>query len=1135
MMSRTWKSIFSVLLAAALLLPVAPAARADQDGVSGAPGEPGSVEAESIEFRTGNNTLYYRGGKAVNQITVTADVTPSAYTGDITWTFEKGEALVNVLSQDTQVKNGAAAITLEAVGSAAGSVTLKAAVGDHEDSTSIVVAEDEIVTAGVKFANDSLSVQAKKTVTLGLSPEPSYVSGIGKPTVTYKSSDDSVASVSGNVVTGKIAGKTVTITAWIDDTIELKSSKATITVVAPSASLAASKATLGTPFSMEDIYYDLRAKFRDTYNQDPESIQFSYLGVHGTLKLKNDDVKRDTYGFSYLKEMFLDPTGEGDFECRATLINGDNKLSVDFTVTVSAPTVTIQIPIDSGANYSFGWAGVNANGKTGAQIIKEAIGKTFGSLLFESISSSSSNVGALYTSASVSNSTRVSKGTTVQADVVDELYFTPSRAGTYTVSFTAYAGSNGSGSVVCRGNLVLPVDGTSLDITVNLNSVTPFTFSETPSGSSMALHLQINNVINSSMGGSSWGGIKFDGAASASSTGTLHESSSHSRAISAGDYISKTAISKLYYVPVDSGTYVITYGVYADANSTRAISTGTLTIKTSTIPAGMSDVTYTTSVKDSVTLQEDDFLNFFRTSTTSKHQLSYVVFNEYDGGGTFYHGASSFLPYNSADFYTSTYTGSVPANARYLDRLSFTAPSAAGYTAVLFTCYGGVTPNSAGTKVTGKLCIFYTADDVPTVSYNAFNVVSVDLKENDFVTTYNAAMKSSINRPSFAVQLLNAPSKGTLYYYYGSNSNSRRALNSSNIKNYTFSVNSSSGVSVEELSYEPGYNTSGTDTITYLVTSSGGELLYVGTIQFKLSSDLTVNITNDGYFFQLSDFYNAREGDPVVYVTFPQPSAGKVYVSTGDRFIAVSADTRLYTVAAADGQYPLINAFYAPRANETGEVTLKYSLHRRSGVTNSGLITVNVLSKASSSTFGDVGGTMSWAANSIDFAYRMGLVNGTDTSVKPPLFTPAGNMRRRDFVLMLYRLAGSPAVAGSTYADVVPGSYYYNSAIWAYRNNIMRNVTVNGLYDPDSTLTRQDFAQILFNYTAAMGGDTTYSGSISQYLDASSVSANTLEGVTWAVSKGYITSTVVGRLYIEPKSEANRAAISTLLHRYLTY
>lgn len=1145
-MSRTWKSIFSVLLAVALLLPVAPAARADEPGapgdpgVSGAPGETGGVTVKSVRVSADSSKAYYRDGAAVNQITVTATVTTSDssdYSGGVDWEYDKA------LLEEVGSSAGPATITLRAKTqpSESGSrATVTAKAGVYSASTDIDVLRDGIVTTGVRFANESLSVQVNKTVTVSLSSEPSYLSGIGKPTVTYKSSDESVATVSGNVVTGKRADGTATITAWIDEDTdlktELKSSAVRISVVAPSASLTDSKATIGTVFSMENIYHELRSKFRDAYNNtEPEYIEFSYLGVNGTLKLNNDVIKRDRYKFSDLREMKLEPTSEGDFKCTASLIGGANKLSAEFTVTISAPTVPIQIPIDGSTNYSFGTAGANASasGKTGAQIIKEAIGKTFGSLVFGSVSASSSNAGTLYTSSLVSSSTRVSSGTVVSANVIDEMYFTPSRAGTYTVPFTAYAGPNGSGSIVCRGNLILPVDGTSLDITVNLGSVAPFTFSEAPSGDSIAFHLQMNSVINSSMGASSWDGIRFDGAASASSTGTLHESSSHSRKISAGDYIAKNAISKLYYVPAGSGTYEITYGVYASEDSARAIATGTLTIKTSTIPAGMSDITYTTSAKDSVTLQEDDFINFFRGATSNKHQLSYVVFNEYDGGGTFRHGASSFVPYNSADFYTSTYTGSVPSNARYLDRLSFTAPSSAGYTAVLFTCYGGTTANSVGTKVTGKLCIFYTANDVPAVSYNVFGIASVDLKESDFVTAYNAAMKSSINRPSFTVQLLNAPSQGTLYYYYGTSSNSRRALNSSNIKNYTFTVNSSSGVSVEELSYEGGYNGTGTDTISYLVTSPGGEPLYVGTIQFKLSADIRVSVTNDGHYFELSDFYSAGESDPVLYVTFPQPAAGKVYVNTGDRFVVASADTKLYTTSSAYGEYPLINAFYAPRANETGEVSLKYTLHRRSGMANNNTITLNILNKTSSGTFGDVNGTMSWAANSIDFAYKMGLVNGTQ--LNPPLFTPSGTMRRRDFVLMLYRLEGSPAVSGSTYADVAPGSYYYNSAVWAYRNNIMRNVTVNGLYDPDSALTRQDFAQILFNYTAAKGESTAYSGSINQYLDASSVSANTLEGVTWAVSKGYITSTVVGRLYIEPTSSANRAAISTLLHRYLTY
>lgn len=1136
-MNRTWKSVFSVLLAIALLLPVVPAARAE-GSVSGKAvkvvGDYGtSSDVTAVSLKTsGANTIYYRAAGNSDEITVTATVSPANYTGKITWKPEAGAPFRIVSSQDT-VSGGQATAVLAAMNPSdtRNPADLTATVGGKSASVRIKVEKDEVDTSAIVFSKTDVSVQVKKTVQLSFNKTPSYPSGKGSPNVVYKSSDEKVATVDASgKVTGESAGG-ATIEARIDG-LPLQS-KVYVTVVNRSASLTGS-ATLGDNFSMQDFYDDVRSEFRDTHGTYPDEIEFVSLNsANATLRTKNGaEVKADgPHSLAAFREMYLEPTGEGNFTCSAVATDGTNKLSVNITVAVSAPTVTVRVPIDGSGNYSFSKASADTSGKSGAQLIREAIG-TFGSLVFEAASSDIGNAGVLYTASLVSADNRVTRGTVVAASAVDELYFTPSRAGTYTVGFTAYASTGGVGAIVCRGELVLPVDGSSLDITVNLDGIKPYTFSEKPDSSTTSLYLQLLNAINGSVGGS-WGGVRFDGAKATSSTGTLHESSDHTRAISSENYIAKGALAKLYYVPERSGTYEIPYSIYGSEESTRVIASGKLIFRTSTISAGGSDITYTVSAKGSVTLRESDFVDFFQTENGSKYQLSYVVFDEYDGDGTFYHGTNSFLPYNSADFYTSTYTGSTPTNARYLKNLSFTAPSSgAGYTAVLFTCYGGTTSDGTSKATTGKLCIYYTEDDVPVVSYNAYGVASVRLKEADFVSAYNSAMGTTVSKPVFTIQLLNAPGKGTLYHYYSGNN--YRTLNSNNISNYTFSINDSSGNSVDELSYAAGRNGSGTDEVTYLALSTNGTILYIGKIQFKISAEVTMNVTNDGSNFKVTDFYSASDSDPVLYVTFPQASAGKVYVYADGRYIAVSSDTKLYTISALNGQYPITSAFYAPRANETGTVSLKCVMYRQSGAKNESSITVNVLSKTSSGSFGDVGGVFSWAANSIDFASKMGLVNGTQ--LNPPLFSPANTMRRSDFVLMLYRLAGSPVVSGSLpYTDVPAGKYYYDSAVWAYRNNIMRNVTANGLYNPEGALTRQDFAQILFNYTVAMGESTAHSGSIASYSDASSVSANTLEGVTWAVARGYITSAVTGALYIEPTRSATRAEISTLLHRYLTY
>lgn len=1156
-MNRTWRSIFSVLLAIALLLPMAPMARAEgEEGGEGGEGANTSastlVPATSVSLSSNRdgNRIYYRAESSYHAanagtITITATIEPANYNGKIQWEIESNAPLKEI--SRTEVSSGKASITLEAQQpiSIVEDVPIITAYVDTTASTSKIsnyikvwVARDTVETGSLTFAKSEATLQAGKTLQLGLNKTPVFPSGVGTPKVVYASNNASVASVDAD---GKLTAKSegrAEISATVDGT--KLTSKMIVSVEAPSTGLTG-EATVGTTFPLQDIYDALSSQFTSAYGTTPAYVRFSGLNkASGTLRTKGGVaiVGNDPYYFKDLREMYLDPTGEGKFECSVEATDGNvnfssgNKLVGKISITVSVPTRTIRIPLDGSENYTFNLPSADPSGKSGATLIRDAIG-TFGSIEFGSVSSTSAAAGTLYVSTPANSTNRVSTGMVVLASAVDEMYFTPSRSGTYTVPFTAYYGKDATGSIACTGELIIPVDGSSLDIKVTLSAVEPYTFSEAPSSGSASLYNLLLTAINGSVGGSNWSGIKFDGAASASAVGTLHQTKAHSRAISASDYIAKSAMSQLYYVPERSGNYEITYGVYGEETSTSPIATGKLTISCSTIPTGLADITYTTSVKTSVTLLEDDFLNFYQTENGNRYQLSYVVFNEYDGEGEFYHDKTAFVPYNSADFYSATYTGSTPSNARYLNRVSFTAPSTSGFTSVLFTCYGGTSANGTTRVTSGKLTIFYTSNDVPAVSYNVYGAATTDLRDVDFTTTYNTATKTTSNKPAFNIQLLSAPTKGTLYYYYGSGS-SRRTLTQANITSYTFTVNGANDTSVNNLSYSPYASSTGTDTITYVASTSNGTMLYVGTLQFKLSSDLTINVTNDGSEFQLSDFYNASESDPITYVTFQKPSAGKIYYYDGERYVTAVSETRFYTTSPSNGQYPITSAFYAPRANETGTVSLKCTVHRKSGASGTIAISVNILSKTSSGSFNDVSGVTGWASNSIDFASKIGLVKGTSTN--PPRFSPSDTMRRCDLVLMLYRLAGSPAVSGSTtFTDVTSDKYYYDSAVWAYRNNIMRNVTVNNLYNPNGALTRQDFAQILFNYATAMGESTSNTGSIRSYADASSVSSNTLEGVTWAVAKGYITSAVSGQLYIEPQRAATRAEISTLLHRYLTY
>jgi hypothetical protein len=221
---------------------------------------------------------------------------------------------------------------------------------------------------------------------------------------------------------------------------------------------------------------------------------------------------------------------------------------------------------------------------------------------------------------------------------------------------------------------------------------------------------------------------------------------------------------------------------------------------------------------------------------------------------------------------------------------------------------------------------------------------------------------------------------------------------------------------------------------------------------------------------------------------------------------------------------------YIPSEGDSGTVTIYYSGTTAQNKTTRNAMTINVVSKTASSVFSDVtaANTGTWSANSVDYAYRWGLVTGTGGSK----FSPTVNMQRGMLVEVLYRAAGSPLVYGSCpFSDVKASDYYYRAVIWAYDNDIVKGGS-GGKFLPKNAVTREQIAAILYNYAKYSGQSTAYGGSLSGYSDAASVDAYAAGGMSWCVYNGIITG--VGGNRLNPLGGASRAQVAVMLHRFLT-
>ena len=166
-----------------------------------------------------------------------------------------------------------------------------------------------------------------------------------------------------------------------------------------------------------------------------------------------------------------------------------------------------------------------------------------------------------------------------------------------------------------------------------------------------------------------------------------------------------------------------------------------------------------------------------------------------------------------------------------------------------------------------------------------------------------------------------------------------------------------------------------------------------------------------------------------------------------------------------------------------------------------------------------------WYSEAVKYVYQNGLMNGTSSTT----FTPTGTTTRGMIVTMLYRLEDEPSATASKFTDVASGSYYADAVAWAAANGVVNGVT-DALFAPDTAITREQLAAILYRYAQLKGYDVNKSNDLSVYTDAEQISAYATEAMRWANATGLITGNTSTTL--NPKGNATRAEVATILMRF---
>lgn len=195
-------------------------------------------------------------------------------------------------------------------------------------------------------------------------------------------------------------------------------------------------------------------------------------------------------------------------------------------------------------------------------------------------------------------------------------------------------------------------------------------------------------------------------------------------------------------------------------------------------------------------------------------------------------------------------------------------------------------------------------------------------------------------------------------------------------------------------------------------------------------------------------------------------------------------------------------------------------------VKNAHTITASFAEKKMVNPFSDVGNS-DWFYDSIMYAYKNGLMNGTASHT----FSPNGDMTRGMFVTVLYHLSGDTGNYTNGFTDVPSGEWYESAVAWAAKNEVVGGVG-DSKFAPDNGVTREQLAALLYNYAKYKGYDVSAGGNtnILSYKDALDISDYAYPALQWACGAGIMNG---DSGYLRPNRPATRAQAAAMLERFV--
>ena len=630
--------------------------------------------------------------------------------------------------------------------------------------------------------------------------------------------------------------------------------------------------------------------------------------------------------------------------------------------------------------------------------------------------------------------------------------------------------------------------------------------------------------------------------------GTLYLSSDKDDVAEEDEVYSRSDLRDMYYESnYDGETFALDYSVYDDEDADRydRIFSGTIEIENPQI----------LNLKVSIT--KDDVYNFSAqelqdalSDLDSDWTLDHIELNSISANGGKlcydYDDSKSLSKNTSAN--RGTYYVEPSNRQKSIDLITYVPKeksSSRSYTAEFgFEAHYTYTDKRGKERkgeVDGMIVITVQepADITISASANGYATLDASLFE-DYCEDH--VRSSHKNYEICYVEFDGAPNStayGYLYENYKSGIYNGAKIKSPNGKKFALtdiSAKDKNAYDLESVSYVPGTRncTGGTFTVygvrpgTTIKSSTSFTKLCEGTIDFVIDGgsvsgntkkvDLLASQTYSSFYY---DLINGN----VASVQFVSVTGGKLVYRDVSSQTPITPGTDIYYLSSTGylaGRKMLSNVVFLPGYGQTSAtITLKAFDAKGKSANAQYIFTIKPVT---SSSFSDMSGYSSYAG-SVGLMTNLGIINGVGNNK----FNPTGTVTRGEWITMLYRAAGSPAVYSSAKFTDVP-SWCKDAVQWAVQNGITDGIG-NNKFGPDMTLDRMQIVTFMYRFAKLQGMKVSSTLYLSAYTDGNTVDTWAQPAMKWALQNGYLDP-IGGK--IQPKGTMTRVMVADCLARLLT-